>query len=123
MKKKDNDLEQKVTATCKEMRGWIKFLAIVWIVSGGIYALTIVGMVIAWIPIWLGIVLLRLSNNCKEIAEGGFESLGNMFSSLKTFFLLTGIFTIITIVLSIIWAIIFGIAMVGGFLSEAGGLY
>jgi hypothetical protein len=119
MKKKDNELEQKVTTSCKEMSGWIKFLAIAWIVTGCIYALTIVGIVL----IWIGIILLRVSKSCRGIADGTYESLGDMFASLKTFFILTGVFTIITIALSIIWFMIVGIAMVGGFLGEAGGLY
>lgn len=123
MKKKDNELEQKVTTSCKEMSGWIKLLAIAYLVIGGIYALTIFGMVIAWILIWIGVILLRVSKSCREVASGTFESLGNMFASLKTFFVLTGVFTIITIALSIIWFIIMGIAMIGGFLGEAGGLY
>lgn len=123
MKKSNNDLEQKVTTSCKEMSGWIKFLAIICIICGGIYALTIVGIVIAWILIWIGIILLRVSKSCKEVADGTFESLGNMFASLKTFFILTGVFTIMTIALSVIWFMIMGIAMVGGFLGEAGGLY
>jgi hypothetical protein len=123
MKKSDSDLQQKVTATCKEMSGWIKFLAIVWIICGGIYALTIFGIIIAWILIWIGIILLRVSKSCKAVADGTFESIGEMLASLKTFFILTGVFTIITIALSIIWFIVMGIAMIGGLFGEAGGLY
>jgi hypothetical protein len=123
MKKSDSELQQKVTTSCKEMSGWIKFLAIVWIISGAIYALTIFGIIIAWILIWIGVILLRVSKSCKEVADGTFDSLGEMFASLKTFFILTGVFTIITIALSIIWFMVMGIAMVGGLLGEAGGLY
>jgi hypothetical protein len=119
----NSDVERKVTTSCKEMNGWIKFLAIVWIISGGFYALTIVGIIIAWILIWIGIILLKVSNSCGEVAGGKGESLGDMFASLKTFFLLTGIFTIITMALSAIWFIIFGIAMIGGILGETGGFY
>ncbi|MEO0293494.1 MAG: DUF5362 family protein [candidate division WOR-3 bacterium] len=117
------ELEQKLSTSCKEMSGWIKFLAIFWIVSGGVYAMTIVGAVIAWIQIWIGIILLRISKSCKAVTEGGFESLGDMFSSLKTFFVLNGVFTIIIIFLSILWAIIFGFTIIGRFLRETGGLY
>jgi hypothetical protein len=123
MKKTDSELQQKVTTSCKEMSGWIKFLAIACIVIGGIYALTIFGIIIAWILIWIGIILLRISKGCREVAEGTFDSLGNMFASLKTFFILSGVFTIITIALSVIWCMIMGIAMIGGFLGEGGGLY
>jgi hypothetical protein len=123
MKKSDSELQQKVITSCKEMGGWIKFLAIACILCGGIYALTIVGIIIAWILIWIGVILLRVSKGCKAIADGTFESIGEMFASLKTFFILSGVFTIMTIALSIIWCMIMGIAMVSGFLGEAGGLY
>jgi hypothetical protein len=123
MKKPDSELQQKVTTSCKEMSGWIKFLAIVCIICGGVYVLTIVGIIIAWVLIWIGVILLRVSKICKAVADGTFESIGEMFASLKTFFILSGVFTIITIALSIIWFMIIGIAMVSGFLGETGGLY
>ena len=119
----DTTIEEKIITSCKEMKGWIKFLAIVWIICGGLYALTIIGIIVAWIPIWLGTILLKVSNNCGEVAEAKEGSLVNMFASLKSFFLLTGIFTIISIALSFIWFIIFGIAMIVGIMGEAGGVY
>jgi hypothetical protein len=116
-------VEEKVTTNCKDMSGWIKFLGITAIIVGGLYALSIIGIIIAWLPIWIGIILLRVATGSKEVAEGKIESLGEMFGSLKTFFMLSGILTIISIVFSIIWFMIMGIAMIGGMLGEAGGVY
>ena len=39
------------------MTGWLKFLGIILIIAGGLYALTLVGIIIAWLPIWLGILI------------------------------------------------------------------
>jgi hypothetical protein len=119
----DSATREKVITSSKDMNGWIKFLAIFSIAIGALYALSIFGIIIAWMPIWLGIILLKVANSTREVAEGKVESLGNMFTSLKTFFILTGIFTIISIALSFIWFIIFGIAMVSGILGETGGFY
>ncbi|MBN1693848.1 hypothetical protein JW879_00425 [candidate division WOR-3 bacterium] len=119
----DSVTEEKVITSSKDMNGWIKFLAIFSIAIGALYALSIFGIIIAWMPIWLGIILLKASKNCREVADGKVESLGDTFNSLKTFFILTGIFTIISTALSVIWFIIFGIAMVGGILGETGGFY
>jgi hypothetical protein len=119
----DSATREKVITSSKDMNGWIKFLAIFSIAIGALYALSIFGIIIAWIPIWLGILLLKVANSTREVADGSVESLGNMFTSLKTFFILTGIFTIISTALSFIWFIIFGIAMVSGILGEAGGFY
>ncbi len=119
----DSATREKVITNSKDMNGWIKFLAIFSIAIGALYALSIFGIIIAWLPIWLGIILLKVANSCREVADGKVESMGDMFSSLKTFFIITGIFTIISTALSVIWFIIFGIAMVSGILGEAGGFY
>lgn len=119
----DNATCEKVTTNCKDMGGWIKFLGITAIIVGGLYALSIIGIIIAWLPIWIGIILIRVANGSKEVAEGKIESLGEMLGSLKTFFMLSGILTIISIVFSIIWFMIMGLAMIGGIMGEAGGFY
>jgi hypothetical protein len=121
-----NEVEEKVTVNCKDMNGWMKFLGIACIVVGGISALSIVGIIIAWLPIWMGVILLRTANSTREVATGKLESLGNMFGSLKTFFLLSGVAMIVylvLIVLSIIWYMVVGLAMIGGILGETGGFY
>jgi len=43
--------------------------------------------------------------------------------SLKTFFLISGVATIISFVFSIIWLMVMGIAMIGGMMGEVGGFY
>jgi hypothetical protein len=40
-------------------RGWLKFLGVISIIQGVLTAFSIVGILICWIPIWLGILLLR----------------------------------------------------------------
>ncbi len=118
-----SEVEQKITTNCKDMSGWIKFLGIAAIIAGGLYAITIVGIIVAWLPIWMGVVLLKIANSSREIVDGKAESLGDMFGSLKTFFVLSGVLTIISIVFSIIWMIFMGIAMISGIMGEGGGFY
>jgi hypothetical protein len=121
----DTTAREKITTNCKDMSGWIKFLGIVYMISGGISIIFTfgIGIIIAWMPIWLGVILLKVSNGSRAVADGKAESLGEMFGSLKTFFILSGIFTIISIAFSLIWFMFIGIAMISGFLGEAGGLY
>ncbi len=118
-----SEVEQKVTTDCKDMNGWVKFLGITAIIAGGLYAISIVGLIIAWLPIWMGFILLKVANGSREAADGKAESLGDMLDSLKTYFILCGVLAIISIVFSIIWMIFMGIAMIGGLLGEAGGFY
>ena len=119
----DKEIEQKVMTNCKDMNGWIKFLGITAIIGGGLYAISIIGLIVAWLPIWMGIILLKVANGSREVAEGKAESFGDMFDSLKTFFILSGVLTIISIVFSVIWMLVMGIAMIGGIMGEAGGFY
>lgn len=98
-------------------RGWLKFLGILSIVYGVLYALTIVGILFAWIPIWLGIVMNKAGSRAGEYAERGDPaSLAGYTGQLKTLFTVTGILTLISIALGIIGAII---AVVAGALSGA----
>jgi hypothetical protein len=39
--------------------GWIRFLAVLAIVAGVLQCLTCVGLLFGWIPIWVGVLLLR----------------------------------------------------------------
>jgi hypothetical protein len=122
----NSDVERKVTTNCKDMNGWIKFLGIAFIIVGGFLVVSIVGIIIAWLPIWMGVILLRGANSTREVAMGKIESIGNMFGSLKTFFLLAGVAMIVylvLIILSIIWYMVVGLAMIGGILGETGGFY
>ena len=43
-------------------RGWIKFLGILMLIYGIFVAISIVGIIIAWLPIWLGILLIEVFN-------------------------------------------------------------
>lgn len=39
--------------------GWIRFLAVLAITAGVLQCLTCVGLLFGWIPIWVGVLLLR----------------------------------------------------------------
>jgi hypothetical protein len=91
------------------MTGWMKFLGIVTIISGAFGVLTIVGIVFAWIPIWLGVLLIQagaratnaqITNNPKELVM--------MLEKLRLYFVIQGILLIIMIAMVIIGIISFG---------------
>ena len=42
-----------------QSKGWLKFLGVLSILQGIMAAITLVGLVIAWLPIWIGVVLHR----------------------------------------------------------------
>lgn len=110
-----------IKSNLRGMVGWMKFLGIMMIVSGILQALSIVGIIVAWIPIWLGVLLSQTSTIAKQFAETeNPELLGTFTAKLKTFFLIAGILTIVSIIVAVIMLIvylIFGIALIGSLMQ------
>ncbi len=99
------------------MTGWLKFLGIMNIISGALSALSLFGIIIAWLPIWLGILLLQAGN---RISNARFTNnraeLVQMMDKLRLYFVIQGILIIVMIAVVII-----GFVMFGGFLSRMAG--
>ncbi len=96
------------------MTGWLKFLGIMNIISGALTALSLWGIIIAWLPIWLGILLLQAGN---KISSAQFSNnrgeLVQMMDKLRLYFIIQGVLIIVSIVLVIV-----GVAVFGGLLLK-----
>lgn len=101
----------KLMETTSGMSGWLKLVGIVSIVGGAITILLTLGMgiIIAWLPIWQGILLVRASNSSQEVAGGKSESIVNMITPLKTYFIIQGILILISIFISIMATMLVGL--------------
>lgn len=100
------------------MKGWMKFLGIINIIAGALNALSIVGILWAWIPIWLGIVLVQAGSRTGEYAEkGDAAALAAMTDKLKNYFTISGILTIVSMGLGLIAGIIWAVLMVAGLIA------
>jgi hypothetical protein len=87
----------------KGMAGWMKFMGIMSIIGGCLQALSIFGLVIAWLPIWMGVVLTKAGAKAGEYADkGDFASLESLTGQLKTYFTISGILIIVSLALSIV---------------------
>jgi hypothetical protein len=96
------------------MNGWLKFLGIINIISGALTALSVVGVIIAWLPIWLGILLLQAGGQAVNAkTQNDPRELVKMMEKLRLYFILQGIVFIIMIAFVII-----GLVFVGGFLTQ-----
>jgi hypothetical protein len=104
----DNSLDA-IKQTAVSMSGWLKFLGIINIIWGAVTAISIVGIIFAWLPIWLGVVLLQaassathanLSNDPNDLAE--------MMSKLRMYFIIQGVLIIVSVAAVIIGIIVFG---------------
>ncbi|MGD9899319.1 MAG: DUF5362 family protein [Calditrichaceae bacterium] len=87
-----NDL--KISAL--NMSGWLKFVGIVTIIGGIIPALSIIGILIAWLPIWLGVLLWQAGSRASDaqLRNNPLE-LMIMLDKLRLYFVVQGILIII----------------------------
>jgi len=100
----------------KGMAGWAKFVGIVTIIGGCLQVLTIFGIIIAWLPIWMGVVLTKAGSRAGEYADkGDLASLGDMTAQLKTYFTISGVLIIvsfaITLIVMVAWLVLVGLGV------------
>jgi hypothetical protein len=93
---------QQLSIPIYQARGWLKFLGILSIISGVGSALSIVGILFAWLPIWMGVLMFQAGSSIESAGQLGdkfafLRSLGN----LKTYFVLQGVLALIGIVFAL----------------------
>jgi hypothetical protein len=98
---------QAIRENVRGSKGWLKFLGILSIIQGAFAALSIVGIIFAWMPIWLGVLMVKAGGRAGEYAERGDPaSLAAYTKQLSTLFKIMGIVTIISLALGLIGGII-----------------
>ena len=107
----EQQLVREVAAPLFQAKGWMKFLGVLMIIYGVMIALSIVGIIICWLPIWIGVLLFQTAS-ATEAAEvsGNKMELYAALAKLKTYFTIYGI-------LALIGVIVFVIAMFTGMLA------
>lgn len=92
-----------------QSKGWLKFLGVMSIIYGVFAAFTIVGILFAWLPIWVGILLWQAATSVERAqVSGDKEKFLESLNKLKTYFIIQGILGVIGI-LGILVAISMGI--------------
>lgn len=92
-----------IKQSAASLSGWLKFLGIVNIVLGALTALSIIGIIYAWLPIWMGVLLLQAGSSASNAQIGdNYPDLVIMIQKLKTFFILTAVMVIISLAIMII---------------------
>jgi len=96
---------------------WMQLVGIMLIISGALTALTIIGIIIAWIPIWAGVVLMQAAGSVDlAYAEGSAEAASKAMRRLKTYFTIFGVLTLVYIAITVI-GMMFG--MTAGMMGAA----
>ncbi len=98
----DSHTVQELSMPIFQARGWLKFLGVLSIIGGVGQALSIVGILFAWLPIWMGVLMFQAGSSIESAGQFGdkFAFLRSM-SSLKTYFVLQGILTLLGILMAV----------------------
>jgi len=80
-------------------KGWMKLLGVLMIIEGAVMVITIVGIIVCWLPIWVGILLLRSAGSIEEAQLSGdkFQLMEGM-RRIKTIFTIYGVLALIGLV-------------------------
>ncbi|NOX85591.1 MAG: DUF5362 domain-containing protein [Chlorobi bacterium] len=88
-------------------KGWVKLIGILMIIYGVILAISLVGIIIAWLPIWLGVLLMQVASRIEEAhVTGNKELMIKAQNSLATFFTIYGVLALIGIIISVVFIIV-----------------
>jgi hypothetical protein len=108
----DAPIIKEISAPLYETKGWLKFLGVLAIVYGALMVLTIWGIIICWLPIWMGLILLKAGKSVEAAHQNGDKAeLLIVLGRIKTYFTIAGIAAIVAVAISIIAMIFAGGAM------------
>jgi hypothetical protein len=107
---------QQVSAPLYSAKGWMRLIGILLIITGVVYALSIVGIIFAWIPIWLGILVTGAANKMDMAYQTGDKySFIEAQKKIGLYFTVYGVLTLIGLILFVLF---FGVAFSTGFLTN-----
>jgi hypothetical protein len=113
MNNEQANLIKEVSIPLYQARGWMKLLGILNIIGGVLAALSIVGIIIAWLPIWMGVILYQAGSSSEQAYFNGDKySMAKSLNQLKLYFTINGIMALLGIGIWVIFVIVF---LVGGF--------
>ncbi len=84
-------------------KGWLKFVGVLSIIQGVLSILSIWGILICWLPIWLGVILFSAANQLERAFEA--EDTGaarTSMAKLASYFRIAGVLTVVMLVLAFI---------------------
>ena len=106
------NIVKEVSLPIFQAKGWLKLLGVFMIIYGIFAAITIIGIIIAWLPIWLGVLLFQAAGAAEGAQlNGDKDTLVRSLSKIKLFFVIQGILLLIGIIVLIISLIISGGAL------------
>ncbi|MGM0784163.1 MAG: DUF5362 family protein [Pseudomonadota bacterium] len=102
---------------------WMQLTGVMLILSGIMTALSIIGLIVAWIPIWAGVVLMQAAGATHRVYTGSdVHEMKYAMSKLKTYFTIFGVLILIYLIFAVL-GMLMGIAGMGfGIMGGHGGM-
>ena len=98
---------------------WMQLVGVMLIISGVLTALTIVGIIICWIPIWAGVSLMQAAGSIDQAySSGSADAALAAMRRLKTYFTIFGVLTLVYLAFMVL-GMLFGM---GAGMMEGGGM-
>ncbi len=108
----EKELVKQLSLPIFEAKGWMKLLGVVLILNGIMAIFTIVGILICWLPIWLGILLFKSASLIETAQVTGEKMiLVESLQKIRTYFTINGIMMLIVLAIIGISFLMMGGAM------------
>lgn len=101
---------------------WMKLLGVLLIISGALQALSIIGILVAWLPIWLGVLLFQAAGAAEQAMISNDTARARYACDrLRLFFMIQGVLILIMLVLVVLSIFMAGtVGMLGAMSSGMG---
>lgn len=97
----EQNLIREVSFSLTRYAGWMKFLGIAAIIYGVMTAFSIIGIIVAWLPIWMGYLLVKAAGKAKTATTYGDRyALEEAMQNIGNYFIINGIVLIILLLAS-----------------------
>ncbi len=113
------ELVKELSQKAAQSSGWMKFLGVLMILYGIFIIFTIWGILVCWLPIWLGILLFRAAGDAELASRGAPRQLLEYVRRLNRFFLIQGILALIGVIFLLVVIFLAGMA----FFLHLGGVF
>jgi hypothetical protein len=116
-----DQLVRRLSETASGSSAWMKFLGVMMIIDGVMLALTGIGLLICWLPIWLGVLLFQAAGDAELASKGAAGRLMGYVQKVNRFFLIQGILALLVLVFALVMLFLFGAAVFWGLMGEMAG--
>ena len=95
-------------------RDWLRLMGVLMMIAGAVYALSLVGIVIAWLPIWMGVLLFRTAGAVEQAHQSGNpRAMIECQDKLRTYFTVQAVLAIVSVVMAGIGLVVMSVMGLG----------